>query len=191
MTSEEFMQTKVHPTRRQFSGVIAAYLAVFALMMVALFLAPGCGSLSPDGPYAGDEILYTADQTIVTSYDLLHTFVTWEYENRAALASQPEIKRAADHVRANAPQWIASASALREAYAANPTPETRRSLQGAIGVLRAALTEAVRYMAAGAPLTSRGETGPVGPIGAIEPPDAPSSAAISITNTPTLHASTR
>jgi hypothetical protein len=129
--------------------LLSMFVAVAALGGV--LLSPGCGTLSSDGPYAGDQILYTADQTIVSSYDLLHTFVSWEYQNRAALSGQPEIKRAADHVRANAQQWIASAIALREAYAIAPTAETRKSLQNALVVLRAALAEAVRYMATAPP----------------------------------------
>lgn len=167
------MQTRIHPKRSHYIMVALAWLFTFVLGLFVVIFAPGCSTLAPEGPYAGDEILYSADQTIVTSYDLLHTFVKWEYENRAALASKPEIKRAADHVRANAQQWIASAIALREAYAISPSVENRRSLQGALGVLRAALTETVRYMAASQ-----------------APPGAPSSAAVSAT-TPTLHATAR
>jgi hypothetical protein len=167
------MQTPVHPKRPHYIMVALAWLSTLALALFVAFAAPGCRTLSPDGPYAGDEILYSADETIVASYDLLHTFVKWEYENRAALASKPEIKRAADHVRANAQQWIASAIALREAYALSPTAESRRSLKGALAVLRAALTEAVKYMAASQ-----------------APPGAPSSAAVSAA-TPTLHATAR
>lgn len=60
------------------------------LGLLALGLA-GCGTLNPDGPYQGDKTLYDADVAIATSYDLIHTFVTWEHQNRDTLKAKPEI----------------------------------------------------------------------------------------------------
>ena len=122
--------------------------SLFAVVMLTAFSA--CGTLAP-GVYNKDEILYRADTAITTSYDVLHTFVKFEYTNRAALASRPEIKKAADNIRAHAPLWIGSAIALREAYAAAPTPENRDKLQASIAVLRAALLEATNYLATSQP----------------------------------------
>lgn len=131
-------------------SALRTFFAVLCLLSSALWFA-GCGTLDPAGPYKGDEVLYKADMTITTAYDALHGFVSWEYQNRAALASKPEIKKAADNVRVNARQWIDSAIALREAYAANPTNENRDALQKTLGIIRAALNEAVKYMNANAP----------------------------------------
>lgn len=128
---------------------IAAVLGTFAFpaaLVSSSVVLTGCGTLDPGGSYKGDEILYRADVAITTSYNVLHTFVQFEYENRALLASQPEVKKAADNVRLHAKEWITSAIALREAYAANPTPENRKSLETAISVLRTALNEATKYL---------------------------------------------
>jgi hypothetical protein len=110
----------------------------------------GCSrKLDPDGVYAGDKTLYNADRTIAEAYDVMHAFVKFEHENRAALASTPEVTKAADHVRMNAQQWLKSSIALRDAYSISPTPETRNNLEDSIRVLRTAIVEASRYMAKG------------------------------------------
>ena len=95
-----------------------------------------------------DRVLYDADFAIATAYDSLHAFVTWEYENRAALAATPEIKKAADKIRAGAPGWFKSAIAVRDSYSANPTPETRTALQRALDTFQSAIAEANRYRTA-------------------------------------------
>jgi len=122
--------------------VIAAGLSLAALT--------GCGTLDPAGVYHGDKPLYTADVALTGAYDALHAFVRWEYENRAALASQPEIRQAADRVRAQAPQWFASAMALRDAYAATPSTANQSALASALAVIQAAVTQAAAWEA-GAP----------------------------------------
>jgi hypothetical protein len=106
----------------------------------------GCGTLNSSGVYAGDKALYDADLTIASSYELLHGFVKFEYDNRALLAGSPEVKQYADHVRKGAPQWFASAIALRDAYKGNPNDGTRTALQQALDVLREATVQATRYL---------------------------------------------
>ena len=123
-------------------GNVAKVLLIGALVFPAI----GCRNLESGGAYNGDRALFEADTVIVTSYDTLHTFVKWEKDNRPALAAYPEIKRSADHIRANAKNWIASAIAAREAYSLAPTTDTRDDLTRAVAVLRAALTESVKYL---------------------------------------------
>lgn len=109
--------------------------------------APGCGTPDPAGVYKGDSFLYHAEKTIVTAYDSLDAFVLWEYQNRAALASIPEIRKAADKVREKAKDWIDSAIRLRDAYLANPTPENKSAFRAALRILRQGLAEAANHMA--------------------------------------------
>lgn len=118
---------------------------LYFALAVAL-LCGACRSLDQSGPYKGDQALYSADITITTSYQLFDTFVTWEFANRAALTARPEIRAAADKVRAHAKEWIGSAIVLREAYAANPTTANRDKLTLSLGVLQAALNEATKYL---------------------------------------------
>jgi hypothetical protein len=119
------------------------------ILSLVLMLCPflnGCGTLDPAGSYSGDKTLYAADLTITTSYDLLHKFVSWEYTNRAALASNPEIKKSADTVRAKSEAWFADAEKVRDAYAALPSPENKTALVTALSVLQAASSVAVQFM---------------------------------------------
>lgn len=125
-------------------------LCLALLISVVAVGCDGCAKkLDPAGTYQGDKTLYNADRTIAESYDVMHSFVKFEYDNRAALQGSPEIGKAADNIRANAQRWIKSAIALRDAYATSPTPEGRSKLDDAIRVLRQAITEAGAYMAKG------------------------------------------
>lgn len=107
----------------------------------------GCrGTLDPAGEYRGDKILYTADKTITEAYDAMHAFVKFEFQNRAALARNPEIKESADAIRSNAETWIGTAIAMRDAYAGSPTADGRAQLEQALAVLRQAIVEASKYI---------------------------------------------
>lgn len=123
-------------------------LVTLALLIGALFTVSfvntGCVRLAPGGVYKGDIGLYQAEMTITTSYTLIHEFVKWEQDNRGHLS--PEVTQAADRIRRGAPQWFASALALRDAYAANPDGGTRDALTSALEVLRAAVVEATKYL---------------------------------------------
>jgi endonuclease IV len=122
-------------------------LLLLISVLLTLVAAPGCRNLATDGVYQNDQFLYQAELSTDTSYQLIHAYVSWESENRDALKQWPEIKASADNMRQNSPQWFASAFALHDAYLANPTPDNQQAYQKAINVLRAALTEASKYMA--------------------------------------------
>jgi len=128
--------------------------ASLALALTLLVGVPctqtGCGTLAPSGVYQGDKTLYDADFAIAGSYDLLHSFVTWEFKNREALTTMPAVKEYADKVRAGARQWVTSAIACRDAYAASPSAENRTNLQKAIAVLREAVVQGTKYQVSAA-----------------------------------------
>jgi hypothetical protein len=130
--------------------VSAPAITLFVGLLLGAAAFSGCATkLSPNGPYAGDTVLYNADKAIVESYDTLHLFVKWEWQNRETLSKWPEIKQGADYVRQNAERWISSATGLRDAYAAAPSSESRAALEKSLGVLRTALAEASNYMKKG------------------------------------------
>ncbi len=135
-------------------------LLIYGALLIGFVGCQGCGTLAPGtpdkpSPYGGvdatgamktpDRMLYDADFAIATAYDALHGFVTFELQNRAALAGTPAIKEAADKIRAGSPKWFASAVAVRDAYAGNPSAENRTALQKALDVLAQAIVEANRY----------------------------------------------
>lgn len=124
-----------------------SYLPILLLCFAPLFLGSTCGNrtLDPEGVYAGDKILFTADQTIANSFDTLHGFVSWEHANRAVLASVPEIKESADFVRVNAKAWRDAVVAARDAYASVPNETNRVTLARALAVVRSALASAIAH----------------------------------------------
>lgn len=126
--------------------LLTGYALSFLLLGSVLLMTPGCGHLDPAGPYKGDQFLYGVDNTLVNSYSILHTFVKWEYDNRQAMSSIPEIKKAADNIRANSQTWFATADKLRAAYVGDPSQANRTALEQAISVIRQALSEASGYL---------------------------------------------
>lgn len=117
---------------------------LFALL--ALCWLTGCGTLAPGGYYQGDKVLYDADVLISTSYDVVHTFVSWEYTHRDTLAGTPEIRQTADKLRREFPVWTRSAIACRDAYQAHPASDTKSALASALQVLREAMVQASKYL---------------------------------------------
>ena len=91
--------------------------------------------------------LYQTDVALASSYEVLHGFVRWEYDNRAALSSTPEIKAAADRRSPGAPQWFASALALRDAWQTNPSSTNQTSLEQSLAVIQQATAQAIGCMA--------------------------------------------
>ncbi|MES2219369.1 MAG: hypothetical protein V4587_00195, partial [Acidobacteriota bacterium] len=128
------------------AGTPAAMVAMF-LSVAGLLLGTGCQTkLAEGGAYNGDKALYEADSTITGAYDTLHSFVKWEYENRASLKQWPEIKLAADNVRVNAQQWIDTAIAMRDSYVGDPTTQNKDSLATAVRMLRTVLAESAKII---------------------------------------------
>lgn len=114
-------------------------------LLLGLILT-GCGTLSPQGIYQGDEILYTTELAIPTSYDVCHSFIVWEFNNRKQLSGWPEIKKHADNIRKNYPQWEGTVKALHDAYKSDPSQVNKDKLKVALAVLQAALTQSTTYM---------------------------------------------
>jgi len=121
-----------------------------ALLLCAGLLVSGCKSLAPGGAYNGDKVLFEAETSIVTSYELVNTFLKWEHENRDLLSKWPDIKKSADKMRVGFPQWYRTANALRDAYASNPDSDSQARLNQSLTLLRAALNEAAIYMSTAA-----------------------------------------
>jgi hypothetical protein len=120
---------------------------ISSCLLILILSFVGCANLAPDGVYKQDKVLYQADQAITASFTGLHAFVKWEKDNRVYLKQWPEVKVAADKVRANARRWRDSAVALRNAYKNDPSAVNKKYLDAALDVLSQALLEATQYMA--------------------------------------------
>ena len=121
------------------------------LTLTLACLAPltfvGCGTLNPAGVYQGDKVLYDADILISTSYDTVHAFVTWEFNNRSALSSMPEIKNTADALRIQYPIAHKAALNARSAYLSSKSAPNATMLSQALAVLRQCMSTASAYLA--------------------------------------------
>lgn len=155
----------------QAGTVPPSLLAALASLLAANLLLTGCASLDPTGVYQGNQALYQADLVLASSYDALHGFVQWEYDNRAALNSTPAIRAAADNVRAGAPQWFSGALACRDACQTNSSAANQAALQQALAVLQQAVLQALRYQTTNPPAAS--PPPPASPPAAL--PSAPTS----------------
>ena len=124
-------------------------LLTLTLLLAAPLIYTGCGTLDPAGVYQGDKVLYEADMTISTSYDVVHSFVLWEYTNRATLKTMPQVKEYADYLRLNYPLWHRAAISARSVYTSSKSTANANALQLTLAVLRNAMTQAQQWMANG------------------------------------------
>lgn len=126
---------------------VIQHLAIVSCLLALAMLQPSCRALAPGGVYNGDKVLYEAESTIKTSYQLVDTFVRWEETNRELLTAYPKVSEFANKMRDEFPAWYDSANNLRDAYVAAPGGDTEAHLRRALKVLRTALVEAAGYMA--------------------------------------------
>lgn len=129
-------------------------LFLLPLLFVVPLTQTACNktTLDPQGVYAqpgaGGVVVYDLDLSIATSKNVIEGFLTWEKANRALIEPKyPQIRGYADQLRQNAPKWLQSAVALRDAYAANPTSANKTAFDTAMAVLDAAVTQAQAYLA--------------------------------------------
>ena len=100
------------------------------------FILVGCGTLAPDGFYKGSKVLYTSDQVFETTHDILDAFLLWEHTHRMSLFQlAPEIKKAADKIRTDAPGWFGKYEDARTQYLLFPSAEGKSNLMKAINEL--------------------------------------------------------
>lgn len=121
-------------------------LAAFAALPLAVvLLGSGCSAIAP----GNDALVVNAERTTTLAVDTFDLFVKWEHDNRAVLAKVPQIRKAADRIRTQAPTWLSTARSMTKAYKANRTLENKANLETAITLLRTALAEARVYLESG------------------------------------------
>lgn len=111
--------------------------------------ANGAAFNSTNAPSASAGMtLYNADLAIVTAYNTLDGFVSWEKQNQAILAQWPQIHQTANNIRTNAPKWIHSAVVARDAYQSSASSTNATALTTTLSVLSAAVSQATTYVTA-------------------------------------------
>lgn len=123
-------------------------------LLCALTLA-GCGTLDKSAAYNGDKVLYATDQTEIIACNVIHEFVSFEFQHRAELASHPEIKAAADSIRSNAPTWSKDYDRARGLYLLVNTPENLASFNAALKVLQDGSSKATSFLFASQTLVKK------------------------------------
>jgi hypothetical protein len=114
-------------------------------------LAPGTyySQLDTNGVAQPNVPLYNTDLSIVTTKNVIQNFLQWEQTNRPLIQPKyPEITKYAIQLSNDAPRWLQSAVALRDAYNSNPTAANKSAFDTAMSVLTAAMGEAQKYFAA-------------------------------------------
>lgn len=122
------------------------YLLIIGLALTLPVFNTGCPSapLDKTGAYANNSTLYATDSSIDAAFRVLDVFLTFQMQNRATLPK--EINDFADKLRVDAPKWGKSLVALRDAYAASPTPQNKANLDLTLRLLREAVTQASTYL---------------------------------------------
>lgn len=113
-----------------------------AIVVLAALLYAGCAGIEP----GNDPVVVQAERTTVMAVDVFDGFLKWEYDNRAALSALPEIKQAADRIRAQSPAWLQTARQVTKAYKVNRTEENKATVLTWTAVLRTAITQANGYL---------------------------------------------
>jgi hypothetical protein len=104
----------------------------------------GCASILP----GHDPVVVNAERTVKISFDTFDTFLKLEYDNREQLKKiSPDILKAADNIRNNAPKWLETANTTIRAYKKHRDLENKFNLNTAMAVLQNALNEAQKYIA--------------------------------------------
>lgn len=116
------------------------------LVLVLASVITGCGSLDPTGPYKGNKVLYSADLTIATAYDVIDGFLIWENANRGTAACPRSVTAAADDLRGKAPAAFAEALAARDAYANASTSANASKLQTTLMALQQLVSVANKFL---------------------------------------------
>lgn len=122
-------------------------VVLLAALVFGLVGCEGCKtSVAPEGVYKGDNYLYQSELAINTAYTVLHTYVSWENDNREVLSNHPEIKNSADTIRTHAKEWFKTARAAHDVYKVNPTDANKKAFELTMSAIRSALAEALNYM---------------------------------------------
>jgi hypothetical protein len=127
--------------------------SLLLLGLLTLSLLPmaetGCKTRLAPGVAQPNVPLYNTDLSIVTTKNVIQNFLQWEQTNRPLIQPKyPEITKYAIQLSNDAPRWLQSAVALRDAYNSNPTAANKSAFDTAMSVLTAAMGEAQKYFAA-------------------------------------------
>ncbi|MCL4179167.1 MAG: hypothetical protein KJ072_15675 [Verrucomicrobia bacterium] len=123
----------------------ASRLALATAIVPLSLVLVGCSAIQP----GNDPVVVNAERTTQLAVDVFDTFLKWEYDHRQSLSVTPEIRKAADFIRAKGQDWLTTARSMTKAYKANRTPENKANLDTAMAVLRMAVTEARHYLEIG------------------------------------------
>jgi hypothetical protein len=112
---------------------LALILAASVLALPASVFVAGCRA--PSTVVADDKIILNAERAIVSSFEVIDTFLKFEYTNRSNLPSKVTIT--ADMIRRDAPIAFMNARSVLRAYKETQTPEQRMFLEDSLVQIQA------------------------------------------------------
>jgi hypothetical protein len=111
---------------------LAIALAAAFLALPVSIVVTGCRA--PSTVVADDQIILNAERAIVSSFEVIDTFLKFEYTNRSNLP--PSVTSVADTIRKDAPTAFMNARSVLRSYKEKPTPEQRLFLEDSLSQVR-------------------------------------------------------
>lgn len=111
---------------------LALILAAAFLALPASLVITGCRA--PSTVSADNQIILNSERLIVTSFEVIDTFLKFEHTNRPNLPAS--VTAAADTIRKEAPAAFMNARSVLRSYKEKPTPEQRLFLEDSLSQVR-------------------------------------------------------
>lgn len=111
---------------------LAIILAATVLVLPASVFITGCKA--PSTVAANEQIVLNAEKVIISSFEVIDTFLKFEYVNRSSLPAS--VTSVADTIRKEAPTAFMNARSVLRSYKENPTPEQRLFLEDSMSQVR-------------------------------------------------------
>lgn len=112
---------------------LALILAATFMVLPASVFVTGCKA--PSTETQPSNVILNAERVIVSSFEVIDTFLKFEYVNRSNLP--PSVTIAADMIRRDAPVAFMNARSVLRAYKETQTPEQRLFLEDSLVQIQA------------------------------------------------------
>lgn len=125
---------------------------IFGLLLIVAtsLLGSACmhseRTVSPDGPYQGDQFLKNYDETVVRIDGVVVRLQAWAQVNAPFLSRNAEIQKFVSEFRTNVDRLIVEGDAARSAYMLARTGQNLATLQGKLTALDVLLSQAQAYL---------------------------------------------
>ncbi len=118
-----------------------SFLLLWAIPVASVPVLTGCASIT-----SGDPVVVRTEQAMSLAFDTMDAFVKFEHLYNSKGELGPDVRNAAEKIRAGAPKWMATAKIMLQTYKNNRTEENKANLMTALAMLQAGASEATKYL---------------------------------------------